>query len=623
MAENNECSLKPLAFDQVNMTGDIRHRQSLATQYMISLKNENLLQNYYWEAGIVHRPILRETDKNSDDRGDDLHWGWESPMCQLRGHFLGHWLSAAYRMSLINDEAQLKAKADWIVKELARCQKRNGGQWCGSIPEKYLDWTAKGQPTWAPQYVLHKTIMGLIDAYRFGQNEQALDIVVRQADWFLDWTSQFSQDQLDDLFDIETGGLLEAWADLYAITGQQKHLDLMLRYERRRLFDRLLSDSDALTNRHANTTIPEVHGAARAYEVTGDQRWLLIAEAYWKYAVTERGYFCTGGQTSGEIWTAPFSQAARLSTKNQEHCSVYNMIRLADYLYRSSGDINYLDYIERNMFNGLMAQQHPETGMVAYFLPLQAGSKKIWGTPTYDFWCCHGSVIQAQSVYNQMTYYKDHSGYVVAQYLPSEFSDSYDGARVQIKQRLLDTDNSIVYVHTPDTPEHRPSDWKIEIFIQLNEPKEFSLKLRVPWWLAGKAQIFINDQFQTEIDKPSSYVELKRAWKNDTIRLILPKKLDTFALPDEPETVAFMDGPVVLAGLCDQQRTLYGDTQRPETILKPNDERQWREWLPGWRTVKQPVNMKFMPLKDITDQTYTTYFPICQDDNKPEAKIDG
>ena len=113
--------------------------------------------------------------------------------------------------------------------------------------------------------------------------------------------------------------------------------------------------------------------------------------------MTRRGTFCTGGQTSGEIWTPPFSFAARRGHKTQEHCAVYNMIRLADVLYRWSGDPAHLDYIEANLHNGLLAQQHPETGMPAYFLPLEGGARKQWGTPTEDFWCCHGSLVQAHT----------------------------------------------------------------------------------------------------------------------------------------------------------------------------------------------------------------------------------
>ena len=50
------------------------------------------------------------------------------------------------------------------------------------------------------------------------------------------------------------------------------------------------------------------------------------------------------------------------------------MMRLADYLLRWTGDASYDDYWERNLYNGSLAQQHPETGMVTYFLPLRSGS---------------------------------------------------------------------------------------------------------------------------------------------------------------------------------------------------------------------------------------------------------
>ena len=150
-------------------------------------------------------------------------------------------------------------------------------------------------------------------------------------------------------------------------------------------------------------------------------------EAYWRCAVTDRGAFCTGGQTTGEIWTPPFAFAARLGDKNQEHCTVYNMMRLADYLLRWTGDVTYADYIERNLYNGILAQQHPETGMVAYFLPLQAGSRKLWGSPTNDFWCCHGSLVQAHTVHNAYVYYEDGGDLVVCQYVPSEAQWERDG----------------------------------------------------------------------------------------------------------------------------------------------------------------------------------------------------
>ena len=42
------------------------------------------------------------------------------------------------------------------------------------------------------------------------------------------------------------------------------------------------------------------------------------------------------------------------------------------------------------------------TGMPAYFLPMAPGSRKSWGSRTHDFWCCFGTMIQAQTLYPEL-----------------------------------------------------------------------------------------------------------------------------------------------------------------------------------------------------------------------------
>lgn len=593
-------TFKPIPPGQVRLLpGIFQQRFNLNRRYLLSLRSENLLQNHYMEAGLW----------GPRTRPEDCHWGWESPTCQVRGHFLGHWLSAAARIYASTGDAELKGKADWIVSELARCQKENGGEWAGSIPEKYLDWVTRGKSVWAPHYTLHKTLMGLYDMAAYAGNEQALDIMVKCARWFHRWTGQFPREQMDDILDVETGGMLEAWANLYGVTGKQEHLDLIHRYDRPRLFERLLAGEDPLTNRHANTTIPEAHGAARAYEVTGEERWRKIVEAYWRCAVTERGFFCTGGQTTGEVWTPPFEFAARLGDKNQEHCVVYNMMRLADYLLRWSGDVTYADYIERNLYNGILAQQHPDTGMVAYFLPLQAGARKIWGTPTDDFWCCHGTLVQAHTLHNAYVYYQDAEGLVVCQYIPTMLEWQWDAVPVTVKQ-TFDSEASTSQPREPDGSLHRPERWTIEFSIRCERPVAFALKLRLPWWVSGPVHALVNGEPTPTSAGLPGYYEIRRTWHEDTLRVVLPKSLSTCPLPDEPETVAFMDGPVVLAGLCDEERRLYGDRERPETILAPDNEREWWFWRPGYRTRDQERGLRFLPLYEIRDERYTVYFPI-------------
>ncbi len=599
--------LKAVPVQKVRLLpGLFKHRHDLSRKYVMSLSNDNLLQNFYLEAGLKGFQM----NNGRKEGGEDGHWGWESPSCQLRGHFLGHWLSAAAYLYAASGDREAKAKADAIVAELAVCQARNGGEWAGSIPEKYLLWIGERKDVWAPQYTMHKTIMGLLDMYLLGENKQALEIVEKMAPWYTRWTKSYPAEKWDDILDVETGGMQEVWAELYATTGKPEHLELVRRYERRRLFDRLLAGQDALTNRHANTTIPEAHGAARAFEATGEPRFRAEAEAYWKKAVTDRGYFCTGGQTSGEIWTAPFSFNNRLSEKTQEHCVVYNMIRLADYLFRWTGDVTYADYIERNIYNGILAQQNPENGMIAYFLPLEPGGRKIWGSPTNDFWCCHGSLVQAQSRYNQFIYYQDEGGLTVAQYIPSSLEWQHSGTPVRVRQTFSGQSAGDHVVHRGDDSPHRPSAWLVQLAVESDREAEFELRLRLPWWLKGEASVSINGQPVAVSSTPSSFVTLKRVWKNDKISLLLPKGLTACPMPDAPEMVAFMDGPVVLAGLSSEEVKLRGDSARPESILVPDNEREWGAWKPGYRTRGQDRNFRFVPLHEIVNDAYTVYFPV-------------
>jgi uncharacterized protein len=590
--------LMPLANVRL-LPGPFSQRADLNRSYLMSLKTENLLQNFYMEAGLWGP---------RDDPGE-IHWGWESPTCQVRGHFLGHWLSAAARLGAATGDQEVRGKADYIVSELARCQRENGGEWVFSIPENYLHWIGRGKRVWAPHYTIHKTLMGLVDMALYAGSGQALEVLENAARWFIRWTDGFTPQQFDDILDVETGGMLEAWADLYGITRKQEHLDLMCRYERPRLFDRLLKGEDPLTNRHANTTIPEAHGAARAYEVTGDERWRKIVEAYWKCAVTDRGYFATGSQTDGEIWTPPFRLSARLSEKDQEHCVVYNMVRLADYLYRWTGDPVYGDYMERNLYNGTLAQQHPQTGMIAYFLPLQAAGQKAWGSPTHDFWCCHGTLVQAHTTHNAYVYYEDADGLRISQYVPTELRWDWQGVPVTVRLEF-DTEASTPQPHRPDGSLHRPNRWAIDIAVRCEQPAEFSIKLRVPWWVSGPAHITVNGAPEPAVPGPSGEHAIRRTWHDDRIRLEFPKALTACPLPDMPDMVAFMDGPVVLAGLCDEERLLHGDAGNPSALLTPDHDREWEFWKGGYRTVGQECGIRFVPLHDVCDERYTVYFPL-------------
>lgn len=404
------------------LPGVFRERFSINRDYLMELDTQCLLQNFYLEAGIV-MPGLQVVD---NPETANLHWGWEAPTCQLRGHFLGHWLSAAAAYVATDQDMELKVKLDKIVSELAKCQELNGGEWIGSFPEKYFQKLENNHYVWSPQYVMHKTIMGLTHAYTDAGNQQALEILEHLSDWYIRWTDAMLEKNPHAVYSGEEGGMLEIWVTLYEITNNEKYMSLAKRYWNPSLFRKLLEGKDALTNSHANASIPFSHGAAKLYEVTGEEKWRQITELFWKNAVTDRGAYCTCGQNAGEFWEPPFMLGQFLGERNQEFCTVYNMVRTASYLYKWTGNTEYADYIERNLYNGFLAQQNAQTGMPTYFLPLSAGSRKKWGSKTRDFWCCHGTMVQAQSIYADLIYYEDPESdkLIISQYIPSriEFS---------------------------------------------------------------------------------------------------------------------------------------------------------------------------------------------------------
>ena len=600
--------------------GDMRRREEANRQYLMKLETPHLLRSYLHEAG-------RYSGRGAD--GNALG-GWEDLSCQLRGHFLGHWLSAAALNFEATGDTELKAKTENILDELELCQKDNGGQWVCAIPEKYLYWIGQGKGVWAPQYNIHKLFMGLIDVYKFMELEKALTIADKLADWFYDWSGKYSREEFDNIMDVETGGMLEVFTDLFEITGDEKYKTLMERYYRGRLFEPLLEGKDVLTNMHANTTIPEVLGCARAYEVTGEKKWLDIVESYWKCAVTDRGAFVTGGQTQGEIWTPKMKLKARLGDKNQEHCTVYNMIRLAEFLFRQTKDPAYMHYIEYNVANGIFAQTYwqgmpyensPGKGLLTYFLPMKAGSKKDWAGERDSFFCCHGTMVQVNAAWNRRMYYLEDEQLYVTTYANSKAEFEMDGQKVSLMQRQDYMNGSLMTSSENNAKQtvndiasayaNKPDFKKYVFTVEAEKDVEFTLNLRIPDWINDEAVVFVNDEEFTRTKNTAEFVKISRSWKNDDkVILILPIGLKFITLPDDKEMGAFRYGADVLAGVTDKERILKLETEKPEDELSADTERQWGEFRTFYRTENQDPGINFRKLNEIGYEPYQIYFKI-------------
>ncbi len=557
------------------LPGILKERFDVNRYYLMSLDSGALLFNHRSEA-VLDQTIHEKT----------THSGWEHPGCMLRGHFLGHWLSAAARIYASTGDVRIKSKADEIVDELAKCQEHNGNGWLGSIPEKYLEKVVKKQHVWAPQYTLHKTLMGLYEMYEYGENKKALALLERFADWFYRWSNRFSRKEMDDILDYETGGVLEVWANLYGVTKKAKHKKLMERWYRGRLFNPVRRGKDVLSNRHANTMIPEIYGAARCYEVTGQRKYRDIVEKFWHAVVPSRMY-STGGHTNGEKWSVPRKLARTLVGNNQELCTVYNMMWLTRYLLRWTGDPIYADYYERNLVNGILSAQNPDDGMITYYHSFKTGGVKKWGTPRDSFWCCYGTGVQAFAELNNGIYFYDDDNVYVNFYASTELDSSHNGTEFQLVQHNI-----------------LPNEESSHFRFCCDKPVEMGLALHIPWWAKSGVKITVNGKREKGPFKPTSFYKINRVWEEgDLISIDLPQRLSSCPMPDDKGLVSIMCGPLVLAGLTDRDVEFRGSAGNVERWVKKVSAMPLR-----FKARSKSGDIEFMPMFEVRDERFGIYF---------------
>src|SRR5579884_3127076 len=403
------------------LDGPFLHAQELDRRYLRSLDPDRLLHNFYVNAGLPSSvaPL----------------GGWEAPDCELRGHFVGHYLSACAKMAASTGDETLRRNADRVVDGLARCQQALGSGYLSAFPETFLDRVEARQRVWAPWYTLHKILAGLLDMYLYGDNKQALEVAQKMAAWAKRRTDRLSDEQMQSMLDTEHGGMNEVLANLYAVTGNKDDLALSLRFNHRAVLDPLMQGEDHLTGLHANTQIPKVIGAARQYELTGDERLRTLAAFFWNVVTQERSYVI-GGHSDDESFSPKERLSHYLSVHTTETCNTYNMLKLTRHLFLWDPKAEYADYYERALYNHILASQNPKDGMMCYYVPLRSGSHKVFSTPDDSFWCCTGTGVENHAQYGDSLYFHDDTSLYVNLFIASELTWKEKGVLLRQETRF-------------------------------------------------------------------------------------------------------------------------------------------------------------------------------------------
>ena len=488
-------------------------------QYLLSLDLDRLLYNFRVNAGLptTAKPL----------------GGWEAPNVELRGHTVGHFLTACSFMYASTGDVRFRERADSVVSALIEVQNALPSKgfhpgYLSAFPEEFIDRVEQRKRVWAPYYTLHKIMAGLLDACEYCGNKDALEALEKMAAWVKFRMDRLTFDQQQAMLRTEFGGMADVLANLYAVTGNPDHLKTARMFDDWSLFRPLEHRQDSLNGLHGNTQFPKMIGAVHEYELTGDSTYYDIARFFWDRVVHHRSYVI-GGNTNDEHFF-PVSQFSKnLGSATTETCNSYNMLKLTKELFELDPTAGAMDYYERTLFNHILASQDPSTGMMCYYVPLKPGAFKTFSTPDSSFWCCVGTGMENHAKYGESIYFHSDSSLYVNLFIASRLTWKDRGLTLQQETRF-------------------PEEEGTHLTLGLDAPAKFTLKIRYPSWAKSMA-LTVNGLYVPVRSRPGSYVSIERTWNNgDRVDVKLPMQLHIERMPDNRQVGAILYGPVVLAG---------------------------------------------------------------------------
>jgi DUF1680 family protein len=333
---------------------------------------------------------------------------------------------------------------------------------------------------------------------------------------------------METMLDSEHGGINEMYADAYQITSNEKYLATAKRFSHKMLLDAMSSDIDNLDNKHANTQIPKAVGFQRIAELSHDKKFAEAGSFFWQ-TVTENRSLAFGGNSRREFFPAPSSCIDFVNDiEGPESCNSYNMLKLTEDLFRSDPSAKFADYYERTLYNHILSTQHPEHGGYVYFTPARPRHYRVYSAPNEAMWCCVGTGMENHGKYNQFIYTHNGDSLYLNLFIASDLNWKEKGVKIEQETKFPDEEQTQLTITEGSS--------------------RFKLMIRYPSWVKeGALKITINGKTVSYNAHPSSYIALNRQWKKgDVILVSLPMHNTTEQLPNVPEYIAFMHGPILL-----------------------------------------------------------------------------
>jgi len=492
-------------------------------------------------------------------------WASPEPGGAFPGFYEGHYLSAISLMSAQTGDAKLRERVNYMVAELAKCQQALGGTYLFASPQEEFEPTRLDGVAW---YRMHKLMEGLLAAHRHAGNAQALEVLNKLAQW-IDTRMKSYGEQFETVKKVEFGGMTEALENLYSLTRNPRHREMAHAWEQRALMlDRFHKHEDF--TEHANTLLAKMVGSARIAEVEAPAEYYQVAcENFWDLAAgSGQKTYATGGTSVHEGMPGVKALANTQARMAQETCVSYNLLKVTRSLFHLTGELKYLDYYERCLYNAILGSQDPESGWKTYYQPLNANTLKDFRSNLTGCYCCNGTGLENPSQYGNTIYSHDDAGIRVNLFIASTVDWPEQG--FQLKQ----------VTRFPEEP-------VTTLIVQAKQAVALEIGIRVPGWCTKGFTIAINGILQKIDAKPGSYALIKRTWKTgDRIECKLPMAFSTYPMPDKKTQLAFLYGPLVMVG----------DGARPwlsELVGDLDDPNNWTHKLDTWFTPEKTGKLLF------------------------------
>ena len=510
--------------DVTLLDGPFKRARDLNIKVLLQYDVDRLFATFRKEAGLSKKA--------------ELYPNWEG----LDGHVAGHYLSAIAMNYVSVKNEECRKRMEYIISELRECQEANGKKYpdwgkgyVGGVPNSDAIWSTfkdgnfkAYRSAWVPWYNVHKIYAGLRDAWLYTGNENAKDIFLKFCDWGIDITAALSDEQMQSMLDTEHGGINEIFADAYHMTGNIKYLVAAKRFSHRLLLDSMAAGIDNLDNKHANTQVPKAIGFQRIAELTHEKVFLDAGSFFWE-TVTKNRSLAFGGNSRREHF--PDAKSCKdfvEEVQGPESCNSYNMLRLTEDLFRTRPLAQYADYYERTLFNHILSTQHPEHGGYVYFTPARPRHYRVYSTPNEAMWCCVGSGMENHGKYNQFIYTHTNDSLYLNLFIASELNWRDKGIKIKQETEFPFKEQTKLTFTGKST--------------------HFTLLIRYPSWVRDRALIIkINGKSIAYNQHPSSYMAIDRTWKTgDVLQIILPMNNTIEQMPNVPEYIAFLHGPILL-----------------------------------------------------------------------------